>query len=136
MCTPLETFCTPFGTLTVGNPAGLQRVAEGLLWKLEKENEAVAKPSILHSHKYNIMITYAHKNQELCLQTHNELVKHGFNVWLGRECLHGSTMIGIVNAIENSENVYRSVCRTHPKKVFILVEWVPEFVYLLRICCL
>ncbi|CAF2072794.1 unnamed protein product [Rotaria magnacalcarata] len=102
--------------------AGLQRAAEGLLWKLEKENEAVAKPSILYSHKYNIMISYAHKNQELCLQIHQELVKHGFNVWLDRECLHGSTMIGIANAIENSENVLICMSNAYKESVYCQSE--------------
>ncbi|CAF4843563.1 unnamed protein product, partial [Rotaria socialis] len=89
---------------TYENQLSLQRAAEGLLWKLEKESEAVTKQIILNSYKYNIMLSYSHKDEQLCLKIHEQLIKDGFRVWLGIDCLRGSTMVGIANAIENSEH--------------------------------
>lgn len=101
---------------------GVQRAAEGLLWKLEKENEAVAKPVVLSSRKYKIMISYAHKDKIAFLQIHEELVKDGFNVWIDRDCLYGSTMIGIANAIENSENVLICMSNAYKESVYCQSE--------------
>jgi hypothetical protein len=104
------------------NKSGLQRAAEGLLWKLEQEEQAIAKPTILNSYKYDIMISYSHKDQELCLQIHEQLVKDGFHVWLDRDCLRGSTMVGMADAIENSEHVLICMSTTYKQSVYCQSE--------------
>ncbi|CAF1274316.1 unnamed protein product [Adineta ricciae] len=98
--------------------SGLQRAAEGLLWKLEEEEKAVAKPSIANLYKYDIMISYSHKDQQICLQIHEQLVKDGFQVWFDRDCLRGSTMVGIANAIENSKHVLICMSNTYKQSVY------------------
>ncbi|CAF4654686.1 unnamed protein product [Rotaria sp. Silwood1] len=100
----------------------LQRAAEGLLWKLERENEAIAKPTTLNSYQYDIMISYSHKDKELCLRIHEQLLKDGFNVWIDRDCLYGSTMAGIANAIENSECVLICMSNTYKESVYCQSE--------------
>ncbi|CAF3259177.1 unnamed protein product [Rotaria sp. Silwood2] len=100
----------------------LQRAAEGLLWKLEREDEAVAKPIISTSYQYDIMISYSHKDKELCLQIHEQLAKDGFNVWVDRDCLRGSTMVGIASAIENSEYVLICMSNTYKESVYCQSE--------------
>jgi len=98
--------------------SGLQRAAEGLLWKLEEEEKAVAQPTILNLYKYDIMISYSHKDQQLCLQIHEQLVKDGLHVWFDRDCLRGSTMVGIANAIENSKYVLICMSNTYKQSVY------------------
>ncbi|CAF1091778.1 unnamed protein product [Rotaria sp. Silwood1] len=100
----------------------LQRAAEGLLWKLEREDEAVAKSTILKSYLYDMMISYSHKDKELCLRIHEQLVKDGFKVWVDRDCLRGSTMVGIANAIENSEYVLICMSNTYKESVYCQSE--------------
>jgi hypothetical protein len=104
------------------NKSGLQRAAEGLLWKLEKEEEAIAKPTNLNSYKYDIMISYSHKNYQICFQIHEKLVKDGFHVWIDRDCLRGSTMVGMANAIENSEYVLICMSNTYKQSVYCQSE--------------
>lgn len=103
---------------TFPDNAGLQRAAEGLLWKLEEEEKAVAKPSLLNLYKYDVMISYSHKDQEICLQIHEQLVKDGFQVWFDKDCLRGSTMVGIANAIENSKHVLICMSNTYKQSVY------------------
>jgi hypothetical protein len=107
---------------TNSNKSGLQRAAERFLWKLEKEEEAITKPTILNSYKYDIMISYSHKDQQICLEIHEQLVKDGFNVWIDRDCLRGSTMVGIANAIENSEYVLICMSNTYKQSVYCQSE--------------
>ncbi|CAF5100051.1 unnamed protein product, partial [Rotaria sp. Silwood1] len=45
--------------------SNLQRAAEGLLWKLDKEGETVAKSTTLKSYQYDIMISYSHSDRQL-----------------------------------------------------------------------
>ncbi len=104
------------------NQSGLQRAAEGLFWRLEKEEEAIAKSIILNTYKYDIMISYSHKNDPICLQIHEQLVKDGFRVWIDRDCLRGSTMIGMANAIENSEYVLICMSNTYKQSVYCQSE--------------
>jgi hypothetical protein len=93
-----------------------------LLWKLEKEEEAIAKPTVLNSYKYDIMISYSHKDQQICFEIHEQLVKDGFRVWIDRDCLRGSTMIGIANAIENSESVLICMSSMYKQSVYCQSE--------------
>jgi len=102
--------------------SGLKRPAERLLWKLEKEEEAIAKPTILNSYKYDIMISYSHKDTQLCLLIHEQLVKDGFRVWIDKDCLRGSTMIGMANAIENSEYVLICMSNNYKQSVYCQSE--------------
>ncbi|CAF0750579.1 unnamed protein product [Adineta steineri] len=102
----------------IADQSGLQRAAEGLLWKLEEEEKAVAKPSILNLYKYDIMISYSHKDQRICHQIHEQLVKDGYQVWFDKDCLRGSTMVGIANAIENSKYVLICMSNTYKQSVY------------------
>ncbi|CAF1390924.1 unnamed protein product [Rotaria sp. Silwood1] len=111
-----------FSNKTDSNQLRLQRVAEGLLWKLEQEDEAVAKPTILTWYKYDIMISYSHKDKQLCLQIHQQLINDGFRVWLDNDCLRGSTMVGIANAIENSLYVLICMSNTYKQSVYCQSE--------------
>ncbi|CAF4590336.1 unnamed protein product [Rotaria sp. Silwood2] len=114
--------CRILAENTSSDQFDLQRAAEGLLWKLEREDEAVAKPIISTSYNYDIMISYSHKDKELCLQIHEKLVKDGFNVWVDRDCLRGSTMVGIANAIENSEYVLICMSNRYKESVYCQSE--------------
>ncbi|CAF3647153.1 unnamed protein product [Rotaria sp. Silwood1] len=68
------------------------------------------------------MISYSHKDKELCLRIHEQLLKDGFNVWIDRDCLYGSTMAGIANAIENSECVLICMSNTYKESVYCQSE--------------
>ncbi|CAF1013989.1 unnamed protein product [Rotaria sp. Silwood1] len=58
--------------------SNLQRAAEGLLWKLDKEGETVAKSTTLKSYQYDIMISYSHSDRQLCYQIHERLFEIDF----------------------------------------------------------
>lgn len=114
-----ETFLQYLRGLT-GNQL-LKRAAEGLLWKLEKEEIAVAQGDST-AFQYDLMISYSHRDENICFQIHDQLVADGFRVWIDRDCLRGSTMVGIANAIENSAHVLICMSNTYKQSVYCQSE--------------
>jgi hypothetical protein len=102
--------------------SSLQRAAEALLWKLEKETEAVAKPTNSNSYQYDIMISYSHTDKRLCHQIYEQLIKDGFRVWIDREDMHGATMIAMANAIENSNVILICMSDAYKQSVYCQSE--------------
>jgi hypothetical protein len=117
-----EHFIDHIKILVNSDKSGLQRAAEGLLWKLETEEEAIAKSTISNIYKYDIMISYSHKNQQICLQIHQQLIQDGFRVWIDKDCLRGSTMVGMANAIENSQYVIICMSNNYKQSVYCQSE--------------
>ncbi|CAF1053717.1 unnamed protein product [Rotaria sordida] len=107
---------------TNSNKSNLQRAAEALLWKLEKEAEAVGKLTNSKSYKYDIMISYSHSDRQLCYQIHERLVHDGFSVWIDRDNMYGTTMVAMAEAIENSEFVLICMSDTYKQSVYCQSE--------------
>ncbi|CAF4932472.1 unnamed protein product [Rotaria sp. Silwood1] len=111
-------------TLQNAPEEGVQRAAEGILWKLEKEAESIAKLDlpIIDSHQYDIMLSYSHSDKQLCHRIHDSLVKDQFRVWLDRDHMHGATMTAMANAIENSEIVLISMSDAYKQSAYCQAE--------------
>nr|CAF4123563.1 unnamed protein product [Adineta steineri] len=91
-----------------------KRFAEGIFWKLEEEKKPIQViPSPSHD-QYDIMISYCHRNKDLCHDIYDRLVNDGFRVWLDRENMFGSPMDAMAHAIENSQ--YVLVCMSDAYK--------------------
>lgn len=103
------------------NQSKVQRAAEGLLWKLVKEEQAIHQSSH-RSNQCDIMISYSHKNRQICFQIHELLIRDGFHVWIDQECLRGSTMEGMANAIENSRFVLICMSTSYKQSVYCQSE--------------
>ena len=100
----------------------LQRVAESLLWKLEKEATAMAQSEPMATKKYHIMLSYSHSDRELCYRIHDCLVRDQFRVWIDRDQMHGQTMVAMANAIENSEFVFICMSETYKQSAYCQSE--------------
>ncbi|CAF3230463.1 unnamed protein product [Rotaria sp. Silwood2] len=105
-----------------------QRVAENLLWKLEKEEAAITKlneistiPDITMK-KYDIMLSYSHTDKDLCYRIHDRLIKDNFLVWIDRYEMHGQTMVAIATAIENSEFVFLCMSDAYKQSAYCQSE--------------
>ena len=116
-------FITHLKTLTSSSTEQrLQRVAESLLWKLEKEETAMAQSEAVTTKKYHIMLSYSHSDRELCYRIHDWLVKDQFRVWIDRDQMHGQTMVAMANAIENSEFVFICMSETYKQSAYCQSE--------------
>ncbi|CAF1635126.1 unnamed protein product, partial [Didymodactylos carnosus] len=141
-----EKFMTQVKILLSSNEKGVQKAAEGIIWKLEKEAEfmvkqeqgdkiselnsatsiaATAKAEALGNspaYKYDIMISYSHSDKDLCYQIQERLVKEKYGVWLDRDNLYGSTMEAMADAIENAEFVLLCMSDTYKQSAYCRSE--------------
>lgn len=77
-----------------------QNIADGILWRLTTKRESSES-----KFQYDIMISYAHKDKEICHRIHKALVKDRFRVWIDLERMNGIIMQAIAEAIEQSKYV-------------------------------
>ncbi len=82
----------------------LKRNCEGILWQLNHSAAAVPllKTKQDDSNGRHVMISYNSGSREVCLRIKNELDNLGYRVWIDVECIHGSSLESMANAIENS----------------------------------
>jgi hypothetical protein len=106
----------------------LQRPAESLIWKLEKEEMKIATSDAAvpafgcSTHTYDIMLSYSHSDKDLCHRIHDRLVNDNFRVWLDRDYMHGGTMVAMADAIENSEFVLICMSDTYKQSAYCQSE--------------
>ncbi|CAF3556665.1 unnamed protein product [Rotaria sp. Silwood1] len=88
-------------TLTTSSKApDFQKVANGILWRLFPKYETSES-----KFQYDAMISYSHKDKEVCHQIHKTLVAGNFRVWIDLERMHGIMMQAMADAIEQSRCV-------------------------------
>ncbi|CAF3731418.1 unnamed protein product [Rotaria socialis] len=112
----------------------VQRAAEGLLWMLTKDE--TSKDSVddkSSEHTYDIMISYSHKDKDLCFRLYDRLQKDKFRVWLDRDQMHGTPLEAMSNAIEKSEFVFVCMSDSYKQSGYCKME---AYYALERQCCI
>ncbi|CAF1372491.1 unnamed protein product, partial [Didymodactylos carnosus] len=86
--------------LSASSTRDLQKVANGILWRLfSKDGKTEGE------FQYDIMISYSHKDKEICHRIHKALVADKFRVWIDLEEMHGAIIQAMAQAIEQSRYV-------------------------------
>ena len=112
----------------------LQRAAESLLWVLTKDESSKESTEDQSSvPNYDIMISYSHKDQDLCFQIYDRLVKDKFRVWLDRDQMHGTPLESMSHAIENAEFVFVCMSDAYKQSGYCKME---AYYALERQCCI
>lgn len=112
----------------------LQRAANSLLWRLTKDDTSKS-PTNDPTPKtvYDVMISYSHKDKDLCFDLYNRLVKDNFRVWLDRDQMHGTPLESMSNAIESSEFVFVCMSDSYKQSGYCKME---AYYALERQCCI
>ena len=77
-----------------------QNIADGILWRLSRKDDRKET-----NYQYDMMISYAHKDKDICHQIHKTLINDNYRVWIDLERMHGIIMEAIADAIEQSRCV-------------------------------
>jgi hypothetical protein len=84
----------------------MRKITHGILWNLESDHQDRTTTEELHNEKtFDIMISYSHKDEIICRQIYDELIKAGYRVWIDFDQMHGNVMDAMAQAIERSNTI-------------------------------
>ncbi|CAF5021816.1 unnamed protein product, partial [Rotaria sp. Silwood1] len=79
------------------NAPYLRKAADGILWQLfSKYGNSESE------FKYDVMISYSHKDKDICHRIFQALIANKFRVWIDHEEMHGAMMQVMADAIKHS----------------------------------
>ncbi|CAF3160052.1 unnamed protein product [Rotaria sp. Silwood2] len=61
------------------------------------------RPTKIPREKTRLMISYNHASKPICIDIYNSLTSAGYNVWIDLKHMHGSTLVAMAQAIEDSD---------------------------------
>lgn len=105
----------------------LKRSAESLMWNLTKHDSTASMTKDDQGEKgkssrYDIMISYSHKDKDLCFALYDRLKRDNFQVWIDRDQMYGTPLEAMSHAIENSEFVLICMSDTYKQSGFCKME--------------
>jgi hypothetical protein len=83
----------------------VRKMIHGILWNLESNNPDRPLAGSTDEKTFDIMISYSHKDEIICKQLYEELVKAGYRIWIDFDQMHGNVMDSMAQAIEQSTTI-------------------------------
>ncbi|CAF4830234.1 unnamed protein product [Rotaria sp. Silwood1] len=118
----------------------LEKAAEGLIWKVEKEEKFLEEQAAEQekkkqekkrkaqelgieedeeedeTQKYDCMVSYSWADMDLAHRIFKHLTeKRGYSVWLDQEQMHGSTIEAMANAVESAQFILMCMSETYKR---------------------
>ncbi|CAF1307360.1 unnamed protein product [Rotaria sordida] len=87
------------------NDENMRKIVNGILWNLNSNREENILSDNSHEKKFDIMISYSHKEKQICKQLYEELSQLGYRIWIDFDQMHGNVMDAMVEAIEQSRTI-------------------------------
>ena len=100
----------------------MRKITSGILWNLGVHDHDRQSTDGNEDEQFDIMISYSHKDKELCHQLYGELVKRGFRVWIDFDQMHGNVMDAMAEAIEHSQMVIICMSEEYRRSNFCRAE--------------
>ncbi|CAF4193748.1 unnamed protein product, partial [Rotaria sordida] len=94
----------------------------GILWNLEINHENRSTLEIKNGKRFDIMISYSHKEKVLCKQIYEELIKSGYHVWIDFDQMHGNVMDAMAQGIEQSHTIIICMSEHYRKSNYCRAE--------------
>lgn len=111
----------------VSTDLNIRRSVNGILWLLDSSHDENIVSSNGNDIKFDVMISYSHKDKQICKQVYDELIQAGYRIWIDFDQMHGNLMDAMAQAIEQSrvivicmsEHYQRSnICRAEAQYAF------------------
>jgi hypothetical protein len=87
------------------NNEQMQKITHGILWNLESNHKDRTAAEINNGDTFEIMISYSHTDEIICRKIYDELINHGYRVWIDFDQMHGNVMDAMAQAIEHSNTI-------------------------------
>ncbi|CAF1116538.1 unnamed protein product [Rotaria sordida] len=83
----------------------IRKAARGILWNLNSDRDKQIFTEKCDSTTFDIMISYSHKDKQICKHLYEQLIRTGYRVWIDFDQIHGNVMDAMVQAIEQSRTI-------------------------------
>jgi hypothetical protein len=83
----------------------MRKIAHGILWNLNSNHDEHTPSEKSDDTTFDIMISYSHKDQQICKQLYNEFIQNGYRVWIDFDQMHGNIMDAMAQGIERSRTI-------------------------------
>ena len=83
----------------------LQKIVNGILWNLNSDRNQTGEKNDVAQTKYDLMISYSHKDKEICQRLYDDLISMGYRIWIDFNMMHGNMMDAMAEAIEQSKAI-------------------------------
>ena len=106
------------------NDLNIRKSVNGILWALNPQsNDDQPTNNTNHSNsQFDIMISYSHKDKEMCKKIYDELVRIGYRIWIDFDQMHGNVMDAMAQAIEHSNAIIICMSEHYQKSNFCRAE--------------
>jgi hypothetical protein len=94
----------------------------GILWILNSNREETEVLNRNDNTKFDIMISYSHKEKEICKQLYDELIRAGYRVWIDFDNMHGNVMDAMAQAIELSQIIILCMSEQYQRSNYCRAE--------------
>ena len=104
------------------NDPNIRRSVNGILWLLDSNHEENVVSNNGNHTRFDIMISYSHKDQQICKQVYNELIRAGYRIWIDFDQMHGNVMDAMAQAIEQSDAIIMCMSEHYQRSNFCRAE--------------
>jgi hypothetical protein len=102
--------------------SNMSRSVNGILWILNSNCEETEILNKNDDTKFDIMISYSHKEKEICKQLYDELIQAGYRVWIDFDQMHGNVMDAMAQAIELSQIIILCMSEQYQRSNYCRAE--------------
>ncbi|CAF0953160.1 unnamed protein product [Rotaria sordida] len=100
----------------------MSKMIHGILWNLEINHENRSTLEIKNGKRFDIMISYSHKDKIICKQIYDELIKSSYRIWIDFDQMHGNVMDAMAQAIEQSHTIIICMSEQYRKSNYCRAE--------------
>ena len=81
----------------------MRKITHGILWNLDGVHQERFTIDTNDQTTFDVMISYSHKDNDMCKQIYEQLIQSGYRVWIDFDQMHGNVMDAMAQAIERSQ---------------------------------
>ena len=97
----------------------MRKILFGLRWNLNSNASSADTHSV---DKFDVMISYSHKDKLICGQIYEELLRRGYRVWIDFNEMHGNVMDAMAQAIEQSHSIILCISEEYQRSNYCRAE--------------
>lgn len=102
---------------------GISQIVERIIWKLEIEEQEIAKPRIHEKKlKYDMILSYSQLDKDLCFRIYDELIKDDFRIWIDQDECSTISMNEKSKIIDECEHFVMCTSDTYKLNLFCRLE--------------